>query len=210
MSEYLYLAAFAYGDLKIAKIGTTSTPRNRIQSVFSTSPFPMSEMLLYRFQTRGEAAAWERDILTRANRYADRGEWVIDDAVLRDIWRNVSGGDPVTLDDTKAPKGRPLTHDADASRAAVFIERFRARVGPVTASKVKYSGHPALFDRAVIKARLIEGYGIEDIAILDQISTSNIRREIARLRLKGELVEIYTPDPSRSRQPDPAKNAGAV
>lgn len=38
---------------------------------------------------------------------------------------------------------------------------------------------------------LAHGYGAEDIAVMMEIATADVRAEIARLRQSGDLGEIY-------------------
>lgn len=193
MSHFLYLAACEFHNIKIAKIGITHKPRSRMGSLFYGMPIAPCEVLLREFTAPGEAAAWERVIIAEANRYRDRGEWVLDDKKLRDLWASIDGGREANMSETYAASGRPVsTRGREENRREIYRQRFRDRVGPMMASRIKYTGHPALYDRAVIQARLSEGYGVEDIAILDEISTANVRREIARLRKVGKLAALYS------------------
>lgn len=190
MTEFLYLARAEIGSLKIAKVGTSTNPKLRVSSVFSTSPMSLTSCLLKEFSGRGEAGAWEKHVITAANRYKSGGEWVLDDALLADLWDGIDGGKDVPFDHPVA--GRHITSQSQtATRRAAFAQKFRDRVGPVSASKVNYDGHPTLFNRAVISARLIAGFGADDIAVLDEISADEVRREISRLRDRGLLTAIY-------------------
>lgn len=190
MSEYLYCARYAYGDLRIAKIGTTGKPRDRMQAITQNSPFPLAGITLKRFNSRKEANAWETHLIGAATRYRSGSEWVVDDEVLADLWQGVIGGEDVSVDATYA--GRVVPDRAPAeTRAAAFAEMFRSRVGHPTAQAVGYHGDPEEYDRALIKARLIQGYGVEDIAVLDDLDQGIIRDEIHRLRAIGQLSALY-------------------
>lgn len=190
MSNYLYCASFGFAAVRIAKIGTTANPRSRISTFVQVSPFPLARLALKLFPSRGEADAWERYLIGAATRYRDGSEWVVDDEALTTLWDGISGGEDATLDLTYA--GRVIPNKTpDQNRAAAFAERLRSRVGPAVAVSVGYKGDPEQFERAIIKARLLQGYGVEDIAVLDGLDAGVIRDEIHRLRVLGQLAAIY-------------------
>ena len=193
MTDYLYIMTGDFSGVSLAKVGVSVRPRDRMTTIASNAPFEMTIQRLKGFECRQEADAWERYVLNAANRYRDRGEWVLNDEHLLSVWDKVDGGTDIDPDDYSPMLGRPIPdRDDEANVRLAYVEKFRHRVGPVIASHIGYTGHPALYDRAIIQARLKEGYGIEDIAILDGISTNNIRREILRLRMRGKLSALYT------------------
>lgn len=190
MSDYLYCFRFALDEIRVAKVGVSATPRSRMQTFIPASPFPFVSAHLLKFSSRREADAWERLIITHANRYRAESEWVLDDEKLQQLWDSVTGGEEVDIASTYA--GRVISGaNEKQSRASAYAERLRARVGQVVFNRVGYDGNPATYDRAIVKARLIEGYGVEDIAILDSLTHEAIRRAITGLRRTGELAAIY-------------------
>lgn len=187
---YLYRIDLIGAD--VAKVGVTHHPADRIKTLRAQAPFDMAFKCVLRFADIGVAASWERHILGLANRHKARGEWVCADDRLDDLFSSVAPFDDCTssfADDPSAGRIIRAT-DESASRASVNMVRLRAQVGASPAASVNYKGDSDDYSRAVIHARLRDGYGVEDIAVMDRIPIRKARAEVNRLRRAGRLSAV--------------------
>ena len=173
--SFLYCIEMEQGAL--AKVGIAFKPKQRLNTFRSNSPFAMRFRHVLEVE-RDLAAAYERHILASARRYRNRGEWVYADEKLDKLFGEVSPAINRTeefLADHNDYAGRPIVDDTTRSMEHVHQARFRAQVGKVAAARARYNGTPNDYARAVIRARLSDGYGVEDIAVMDKLDVDYVR-----------------------------------
>jgi DNA-directed RNA polymerase specialized sigma24 family protein len=176
---------------RISKIGVSVHPTARIASLRAQSAFDMGFARVLRFDHHRAATSWEAHIISQAKRHKPRGEWVVADDHLDSLIAAVQPYDDCTglfRDDPRT--GRPIPDiDCEVSIASVRKACLMSQVG-VRAVNVAFDGSPADYNRAVIHARLADGYGVEDIAAMDGIDIKAVRAEVRKLRKAGRLDAV--------------------
>lgn len=204
-TDFLYCIRFVRG--KVGKIGVSKRPLGRFDQIASLAPFDLRFHRVIRFRCRRVADAWERHILVNADRYRERGEWVLVNEKLDGILAEISDGEDVTeafLMERK--RGRPIPVHRDDTINDVFSARLIDKVGHEASSVANYDGSPEGYNEAVVLARLSEGFGSEDISVIDGIPLEEVRRIIRDARTSGALSEIFANGPAPvSPQPAPAE-----
>lgn len=181
---FLYCVEPINGE--IAKVGTSDRPRDRLSSLHAVSPFNLRFRHCLELGSRGVADAWERIILSEATRYRDRGEWVICDAHLDDLFACVTDAvcalSEMSVSATefgRVMKCDQSAFDADLSRAGVIAQ---TGIIPPTFCGDREIG--------IIHARLSQGYGAEDCQVMDGINADDFRQEVHALRVTGRLMSV--------------------
>lgn len=171
----------------IAKVGTSDSPRSRLNQLHRVAPFALRFRHCLEVASRGVADGWERIILSEATRYRQRGEWVVADAHLDDLFGCVTDAvcalDEMSVNATAF--GRVIRAQSDAfsgdelARAAVI-----AQTGIIPPS---FCGDREI---GIIHARLQQGYGAEDCQVMDGINAEDFRREVHQLRMTNRLLPV--------------------
>lgn len=168
MTEYLYCIRSIGAGPGIAKIGVTRNVRSRFQTITTCAPFRCTLHRAIAFDTRQAADAWEDHILRQATRYRADGEWIVADVALDRLLSDVRGGRDVTADHFRCYRGRPVKPPKDLPARAAGLTGKRAA--------------------NLVRARLADGYGVEDMAAMDGLDLTFARQEVARLRSIGRLI----------------------
>ena len=188
--SFLYCIEMEQGAL--AKVGIAYKPKQRLSAFRASSPFAMRFRHVLEVE-RDLAAAYERHILASARRYRNRGEWVYADKKLDRLFAEVSPAinrtEEFQIDGTDYA-GRPIVDDTTRSMEHIHQARLRAQVGRIAAARIAYDGTSNGYARAVIHARLADGYGVEDIAAMDGIDIEEARAEVRHLRDAGCLSAV--------------------
>lgn len=163
----------------IAKVGTSYRPMDRLSRLACTAPFDMRFRRVLIFEDRAVAGAHERHIIGRANQFRDQGEWVRCDDHLDALFDAVPGRDVTEDYRIEVKKGRRRRCDRRLD--------LEVQVGAKAARADAYTGIAKRFDTAVIRARLADGYGVEDILAMDGIPLEASRAVIAQLENAGKL-----------------------
>ncbi|OOY15092.1 hypothetical protein [Thioclava sp. DLFJ4-1] len=188
MTAYLYCIEAV--DAGYAKVGVTCQPKHRLYAIGTTAPHEMKFRRLLLIDSDAVAYAHERCVITSANRYRDRGEWVVVDGHLDNLLDRVTPALDVTdrFDDLSSC-GRKITSIAEAKAALAYTKR-RERVlesqqtflmPPRGASKDR-------LDRAIVLSRLSEGYGAEDVKVMDGIPVDFFWQVVREERSKQEAT----------------------
>lgn len=195
LHAFLYCIEFVHGEA--AKVGVASDPRSRLQTIRGTAPFDMNFRHVLEMEDRREADAWEGYIISAANRYKDRGEWVIADDKLDRLFAQVKDStdrtDAFRAEGDEA--GRIVKRSRTASLRHVNKVRLARKVGAGTVKDIKYCGRSREFKSALIKARLRQGYGVEDMLAMDGIPLEDSRAVIASLKEQGVLRQVMGLNP---------------
>lgn len=202
MTAFLYCIQMGEGGP--AKVGTSIDPASRLQSIGSTMPFDLSFRHILEVGDRRVADAWEARIIAAANRYKARGEWVLADSLLDDLFAEVAPAVDALPDFQRDPaSGRIISRRTDdEAMANVYRVSLAAQVGIQRAYGANYAGAAEDYERAVIHARLADGYGVEDIEVMDGIAVEVSRAEISRLVRDGSIRAILAgrPEPRQAAQ----------
>lgn len=186
--SYLYCIEFTDG-MDAAKIGISFNPEKRLKSVAATAPHPMRFRHVLRIADRAHAAAQERRIISSATRYRERGEWVTVDETLDRLFASVPMAENVTAEFSYVVNGRyflgPGAADNRARKATMST-----KVGPLAVAFEGYQGDPKTYDRALVQARLADGYGVQDILVMDGIPEEFSRAVIFNLEKSGKLRSL--------------------
>lgn len=169
------------------KVGITNDPHYRLTSVRCGAPFPMRFRHVFRIGDRRHAAGQERRILSLANRYRKRGEWVVVDDTLDRLFASVPQAENVTEEFVvTSPFGR---YDVPPAAAEIAARKalMTSKIGAEAVARAAYTGSEAGFDETLIRARLADGYGVEDILATDGIPIEASRAVIAQLEAAGKL-----------------------
>lgn len=187
--HFVYCVYIKGGE--IAKVGSTDDPRKRIAAIGRTAPFEMQIRYLLELPSRETAASWESLILSKANRYRERGEWVMCDGVLDALFAGITPAVDVRAEfSDKLPRGRnPARAEAAKERLsqAKMVDRFGIGAKRVIPANENVLGDEA---RSIIHARLANGYGADDCRALDGIPTAEFWSEVERLRKSGALRRL--------------------
>lgn len=187
INDYLYCIEIVGGD--IAKVGVSSSPKCRLGAICSTAPFEMRLTRVIGFTSRRVADAWERYIISNANRYRGHGEWVLNDERLNKLFGGVTEGFDVTAEIDNGPlRGRLIPAQAAIGDVQEVIVRERTKGTDLTG--IKFSGGSGEYTAAIVKARLRQGYGADDISVMDKIPASEVRECISEIRTSGEMEMV--------------------
>ena len=191
-SAFLYCIQIADGG--VAKVGVSSSPKARIGALSATAPFDLKFRRVIGFQSRRIADAWERHIIINANRYRERGEWVLCDDDLDRLFGEVTEGEDCTdRMGSIMSSGRVVPDGANISDVHKVI--VRERLSGVDLDGIEYSGDPDDFMPSIVRGRLRQGYGVEDIAIMDGFSPENIREAVSEIRKRQAMtLVLFGPD----------------
>ena len=73
---YVYAMKLGLGDLPIIKVGHSKNPKTRLQSILTSSAFPVTlQYVSMAFDTRDTALMAERDFHRQFDQYRMNGEW---------------------------------------------------------------------------------------------------------------------------------------
>ena len=170
MSNFLYCIE-AVGEV-FGKIGVSRDPSVRICQFYSTAPFEFRFRKVLRFDDREVAYATERYIISSANRYRDAGEWVVIDDHLDNLLSGVNGADDVTSGFTTSTKGRRIV-SPEAAELLLMKAKFAEKFGKTSKPKVNPAKDVKAVRAAIISERLAQGYGAEDVKVMDGIHTED-------------------------------------
>lgn len=180
--SFLYCLEFV--GAPVGKVGIATDPMHRLASLSIAAPFALRFRRVFRFADHETAALHERHVIHHANSHKERGEWVSVDATLDALLDAIPGQD-VTGDyhfEIQSGRRRRVSRTAFSRR-----KDFRRQVGTGAADAALYQGAEADYDAAVVRARLGDGYGAEDILVMDGIPEAFTWAVVRDLRSKHQL-----------------------
>lgn len=184
MSAFLYcIEAHGAG---IAKVGVSRDPRSRFYSFCQTAPYEMKYRRVLLMKSTDLAYAHERVVISSANRFRDKGEWVLADQHLDNLLERVDYVSDDTALFDKSSSGRPII-SPDRATDLLREAELKDKVG-IGASKFlpKSNITPERFRDAVIRARLDQGYGAQDVLVMDGIPENEYWAVVNEMRAAKE------------------------
>lgn len=185
MTGFVYCIEAVNGS--IAKVGSSSRPDRRMGHL-SSFPFALRFRHCLRLETIEEAAAWESFILARATRYRTHGEWVVVDKVLDDLFAQVTDATP--MDFNVSSKGRAKPSES-LSKEAVAKAILKRKFGPVLAAEALVGASDDALAKETVRLRIADGYGTDDIVVLDKIERHVVAAHVRALRDEGWLASQF-------------------
>ena len=188
MADYAYLYCFALKGAKVAKVGVTARPNERI-SVFQTSvPFNFEIKRLLLLDGRKVADAWESHILTHGASIRGRGEWLQANDILDDLLDEVVPAVDVT-EEFCTHGGRIIPpRTVEETMGKVYRETALRRMGGSCDEDLPNTMTRTAAAKAVIRKRIADGYGAEDVKVMDGYDPSLYWRVVEELRERRALV----------------------
>lgn len=186
-NDYLYCIEVVSG--KIAKVGVSRNVKGRLQQLANTAPFDLRIRSVVGFQSRNVADAWENYILANATRYRDKGEWVVCDDKLDSLFAEAQAGLGMHRHSTAvASVGRPVptaSSISDVQRVVV-----RERLIGTDLRGIEFTGEPSDYAPAIIRGRMRQGFGCEDISLMDGFPLDLVRGYFSQIRSKGLMGAV--------------------
>ena len=183
-AEFLYCIEMK--GQRVAKVGVTSKPHERLHALQASAPFLMSYHRLIQMVDRRAAQDWEKHVITHADQHTGRGEWVMLNDKLDQLLSQVPG---IRHEAPPSAKERGVQY---SKKAAKYSAESNLRLA-LTASDREHSefrGIVPAYEAIVIRTRLAQGYGVEDIAALDKIDVRKARAEMRRLVKSGAIYAV--------------------
>jgi len=179
---FLYCVEIIGGD--VAKVGVSCRPKARISALAQTAPFRLAFRRVIGFPSRRVADAWERHIIANADRYRGRGEWVVCNDTLDQLLDAVTEGQDYTHKMGEIMScGRVMPDNADISDVHRVMSR--ERLAGADLYGIEYSGEPDDYMPSIVRGRLRQGFGVEDIALMDDFPVNEVRACVSDIRKQG-------------------------